>query len=747
MSINTFLLSIFAKDIKFASDVKSYLLRYQILSLIYVNLALSFVIIGYDLLALLVLKFPDAGFFTLVGTPYVVAITYLMRKGKHEAAAIVMIPYMHTINFSASSYCGYHLSSIFALMVFTPFSFFLRLPQRVRNLSLIVGMLEFYYYVARASEIFEVTLTVEQSKQILTLIAAGVACHGALCLGCVIQKAVEENIWQLANENFEKSEALTKEVVQAAAAKDAFVSSLSHEIRNPLNSLNGSIDYLLEVTKDPSKLQMLKNAKLSGEILLNLVNNVLDAAKLKSEMMEVAHIESNFEEIIKKVLRIHTENLKKKEMNSIVFLDKTLPNYLWIDPNRILQIMMNLFSNALKFSPKGGRITIHVQWCSNDSKSEDLVSPIKNLGPDCYDVPYVNSKILSSTGENIAPASTEAVQRQRTFRLDSFLFEEFNQEEQESRSKNFRALKTIQPRQLEELNNSFVQNQNQQQKQKQPVMEKEPWIVYKYDYSIPHDGFEEFSEHFSGFYKRNDDKTATNGYLKFQISDLGKGIAKQDLSKLFEMFSQVHGVNSVMYQGTGLGLWICRQLCNKMGGDIKAYSKVNEGSTFVFYIPVDNGRVGDLFLNRVRPLKSRLNVLIADDYMYNRELHKLLLEQEGARVSLASDGKEALEMYKGKEDGHYDFILMDVQMPKMDGFESAKQIREWEKEKRRRKVDIYFVSGEYFSGEEVIDEFRKKQGMSDIGGFQCIRKPIDIIMIRKILKNYKTSHDDNNNAE
>ena len=135
MSINAFLLSIFAKDIKFGTDVKSFLLRYQILSLIYVNLALSLVIISYDLLALLVLKFPDAGFFTLVGTPYLIAITYLLRLGKHELAAVVMIPYMHTINFSASSYCGYHLSSIFALMVFTHFSFFLRLPTKVRNLS------------------------------------------------------------------------------------------------------------------------------------------------------------------------------------------------------------------------------------------------------------------------------------------------------------------------------------------------------------------------------------------------------------------------------------------------------------------------------------------------------------------------------------------------------------------------------------------------------------------------------------
>jgi len=104
------------------------------------------------------------------------------------------------------------------------------------------------------------------------------------------------------------------EAIQAVESKGMFISSLSHEIRNPLNSMTGSIDYLLSVAKDSGILKVLRNAKLSSEILLNLIDNLLDVAKLKSDKMEVASVETNFEEVIQKVFTINSESLIARDI-------------------------------------------------------------------------------------------------------------------------------------------------------------------------------------------------------------------------------------------------------------------------------------------------------------------------------------------------------------------------------------------------------------------------------------------------
>ena len=228
-----------------------------------------------------------------------------------------------------------------------------------------------------------------------------------------------------------------------------------------------------------------------------------------------------------------------------------------------------------------------------------------------------------------------------------------------------------------------------------------------------------------------------NGFLQIQVTDTGRGIPPEDISKLFGMFIQVHGT-SIAYHGTGLGLWICKQLCNKMGGDIKVYSELNQGTSFVFYIPVNNDKMHDSIGQFKNTTRNEVRVLIADDYAHNRELHKLLLEREGAVVSLVSNGIEALEKYKEKGNGYFDFILMDVQMPEMDGFTSGKEIRAWEQENKWDKVHLYFVSGEYYNEDEVLESLKRRQGRHvDMTGVFSLRKPIDIEIVRSVLRKYQ----------
>lgn len=228
-----------------------------------------------------------------------------------------------------------------------------------------------------------------------------------------------------------------------------------------------------------------------------------------------------------------------------------------------------------------------------------------------------------------------------------------------------------------------------------------------------------------------------SGYLKVQISDTGCGIPEQSVPKLFEMYTQADKSISSAYGGTGLGLWICKQLCNKMGGDITVYSQVEKGTSFLFYIPVHNVARESRTSVYVPHIRDKINALVVDDFNFNRNLHKLLLEREGVQVTLANDGKEALEKYQEKGPEYFDFILMDVNMPEMDGFTSAKKMREWEESNGLKNIDIYFVSGDYFNEDEVLTRFKTVDGCKAVTGFRFLRKPIEVEMVSNIVKKFK----------
>jgi len=146
--------------------------------------------------------------------------------------------------------------------------------------------------------------------------------------------------------------------------------------------------------------------------------------------------------------------------------------------------------------------------------------------------------------------------------------------------------------------------------------------------------------------------------LKIQVSDTGCGIAKENLPKLFEMYIQADHIISSNYGGTGLGLWICEQLCHKMQGDIAVSSQAGIGTKFVFYIPVDNERKS----SEEVVAHDRVSALVVDDSDFNRDLHKLLLEREGVQVTLAKNAYEAVEKYKEKGEDYFEFIFMDISM-------------------------------------------------------------------------------------
>jgi len=635
---------------------------------------------------------------------------YSLRIKNLDLSTIGILFEMHASNLIASYTTNCPLVGVYGCMIYPFFIFSLTSSMRIHLLNAFICGVEFYLSAERVLMIFQVTLTDEQYRQITTQLTTGLFCVITAIGVSMVQKSVESNIWKLAQENYLKSENLTKEVVQAMEAKDTFVSMLSHEIRNPLNSLKGSIDFLLQAVKDFECLQVLRNAKMSGDILLNLVSNVLDAAKLKSDKMEIACTETDFVDVMKKVHSINSEKFKEKELSVQSYIDESVPRLLWIDPSRMLQILMNLFSNAVKFTHKKGKINMYVSWCSIHNEKANLLLPFRNIGDDKVPEirPYSKTLGLERSGVN-------SLQRGM-----SEAFEEFNVDEENNHKKKIHSIVRSLNKGSNDLSTLSFSNWD---------TAGDSWSLHKTPYLHEEDLAETSNTN------AENPESQNKGYLKIQITDTGCGIEESDLSKMFGMFEQAsHGQRSV-HGGTGLGLWICKQLCHKMKGDITVYSKHGEGTSFVLYIPVDNNRVNTAAV-RSGLARERIRALVVDDYSVNRYLHKLLLEQEGVQVSVACNGKEAVEKYKAHLNDPYDFIMMDVQMPVMDGFVATKLIREWEADNNKNKVDIYFVTGEYFNEEEVMAGFKHRGGLNE--QIRCLRKPLGGEMIHRMVTQYKS---------
>ncbi len=224
--------------------------------------------------------------------------------------------------------------------------------------------------------------------------------------------------------------------------------------------------------------------------------------------------------------------------------------------------------------------------------------------------------------------------------------------------------------------------------------------------------------------------------FQFKIKDTGKGLTKEEQKNIFKAFTQADGTSSRKYEGTGLGLTISKQLVEMMNGKIWVESSYNKGSTFLFEIELKELRdkyhttrkIEDIQKNNFSEDMSLLSgkrILVAEDNLINQEIILGLLENSNIIIDIAENGEEAIALH---EENDYHLILMDIQMPILDGYEAAKSIR-----KKDKKIPIIAVTASAMK-EDV--EKTLESGMND-----HLNKPIDVSQLYQTLLKYTLTQD------
>ena len=339
-------------------------------------------------------------------------------------------------------------------------------------------------------------------------------------------------------ENHEELQEALSRAESASSAKTTFLNHMSHDMRTPMNAIIGFTNIALKHTVSDVVKNCLEKISDSSELLLTLINDVLDISRIESGHMKVTPVAVDITEVTDAALNVAYGLLSHRDLAFCVERDHPEHPYVLADSVRIREILVNILSNAVKFTDDGGTIK------------------------------FMSGSQLADDGQHIIACYT--------------------------------------------------------------------------------------------------------------ISDNGIGMSKEFQSHIFDEFAQEQSDARTQYKGTGLGMSITKGYIDMMGGTISLQSEKNKGTEFKIEIPLEIVDKKEVHKTDT-PVESGdvtgIHVLLAEDNDLNAEIAIVQLEEAGMKVTRASDGKEAVDVFKHNPAGTFDVILMDIMMPQMNGYQATAAIR------------------------------------------------------------------------
>ncbi len=379
-----------------------------------------------------------------------------------------------------------------------------------------------------------------------------------------------------------------KEAAETAnRAKTTFLANMSHELRTPLNAILGFSEILSrDSSLRPQQLEWINIINNSGVHLLNLINDILEMAKIEAGRTSLTTHNFDLDNFISNLKKMFELRAINKKLKLHIEKSDSLPQFVHTDENKLKQVLINLLSNAIKFTDKGQIILrIILKYIENDGAS-----------------------------------------------------------------------------------------------------------------------------------------------IKFEVEDTGIGIPEDKLDAIFEPFVQID-THQVPQEGTGLGLSISKQFVYLLGGVLSVKSKINQGSTFSFTIPVKLVTKGDIPTQSnhrkvlsLAPEQPVYKILLVEDQVANRQLLAEILQPLGFAIVGASNGQAAIELWHTWQP---DFIWMDIRMPIMDGYAATEYIRKKEREFNLTPCKIVAISATAFE--------QDKQRILSVGCDDFVSKPLqESIILEKM---------------
>ncbi len=391
-----------------------------------------------------------------------------------------------------------------------------------------------------------------------------------VCRAAVIDITQQNRADELAAAN----QALMQAKLAAEAANEAksrFLANISHELRTPMNAILGMVELALPRQVDPAAKDFLQTASESAGLLLVLLNDLLDSAKIESGKLELESAPFSLRRVLGQIAQVLAVRASEKGVTFSCVIAPELPDAMVGDQARLRQVLFNLAGNAIKFTERG-EVTVSARVSALPSPSG------RGTGGE-------------GGAESLSPITGSP----------------------------------------------------------HPSPLRAP------------------TEGWSG---------EADVVLEFAVRDTGIGIQRSALERIFNPFVQADTSTTRRFGGTGLGLSISSGLVRMMGGRIWIESQPGRGSTFYFTVRLPLAKEAPPQPERALRISttaaSRLRILLVEDNPANQKLAACFLGDRGHTVESAEDGRHGLSM---AQQNYYDVILMDVQMPGMDGLEATAAIR------------------------------------------------------------------------